>query len=126
MRQISLFHVPKTVRSQVERGSFYLPRHTKTVIRFPLLSDIEKEARDSFKDVGHGFWGNTKDPLCKTIAQRLLTAYEAQGCNMSLKVHFLHSDVDCFPENLGAYSEAQGERPVIARDDTKEDGTSTC
>jgi hypothetical protein len=29
---------------------------------------------------------------------------------MSLKVNFLHSYVDYFPENLGAYSEEQGER----------------
>ncbi|GBO41717.1 hypothetical protein AVEN_153954-1 [Araneus ventricosus] len=40
----------------------------------------------------------------------MLTAYKAQGCKMSLKVHFLHSHIDCFPENLGAYSEEQGER----------------
>ncbi|GBL96573.1 hypothetical protein AVEN_207759-1 [Araneus ventricosus] len=29
---------------------------------------------------------------------------------MSLKVHFLHSHIDCFPQNLEAYSEEQGER----------------
>ncbi|GBN14150.1 hypothetical protein AVEN_229805-1 [Araneus ventricosus] len=27
-----------------------------------------------------------------------------------LKIHFLHSHIDCFPEDLGAYSEEQGER----------------
>ncbi|GBM80078.1 hypothetical protein AVEN_21795-1 [Araneus ventricosus] len=70
----------------------------------------ENEAWDSFKDVVHRFLDNTKDPLYKTIAQRMLTTYEAQGCKMILKVHFLHSHVDCFPENLGTYSEEQGER----------------
>ncbi|GBL96009.1 hypothetical protein AVEN_199970-1 [Araneus ventricosus] len=40
----------------------------------------------------------------------MLTAYEAEGYKMGLKVHFLHSYIDCFPENLGAYSEEQGER----------------
>ena len=40
----------------------------------------------------------------------MLISFEAQGCNMSLKVHFLHSDVNYFPENLGAYSENQVER----------------
>ena len=29
---------------------------------------------------------------------------------MSYKVHFLHSHLDNFPENLGDYSEEQGER----------------
>ena len=29
---------------------------------------------------------------------------------MSVTVHFLHSHLDYFPENLGAFSEEQGER----------------
>ena len=29
---------------------------------------------------------------------------------MSIKVHFLHSHLDRFPDNLGCYSEEQGER----------------
>ena len=32
------------------------------------------------------------------------------GCRMSLKMHFLHSHLDLFPENLGAVSDEQGER----------------
>jgi hypothetical protein len=32
----------------------------------------------------------------------LLTAYKAKRCNTSLKVHFLDSHLDFFPENLGA------------------------
>ncbi|GBM67403.1 hypothetical protein AVEN_233587-1 [Araneus ventricosus] len=40
----------------------------------------------------------------------MLIAYEAQGCKMSSKAHFLHSHIDCFPENLGAYNEEQGAR----------------
>ncbi|KAJ8703707.1 hypothetical protein PYW08_016961 [Mythimna loreyi] len=60
----------------------------------------------------------------------MLAAYEAQGCKMSLKVHFLHSHIDYFPENLGAYSEEQGERftrmCVISREGTKGDGMSLC
>nr|CAH7763855.1 unnamed protein product [Callosobruchus chinensis] len=31
-------------------------------------------------------------------------------CNMSLKVHFLHSHLDFFPENLGAVSDEHIER----------------
>ncbi|GBL75052.1 hypothetical protein AVEN_243838-1 [Araneus ventricosus] len=62
------------------------------------------------KNVAHRFLENTNDPLYKTIAQCILTTYEAQGCKMSLKVPFLHSEIDCFPENLGAYCEEQDER----------------
>jgi hypothetical protein len=32
------------------------------------------------------------------------------GVNMSLKIHFLHSHLDFFPENLGSTSDEQGER----------------
>ncbi|UYV67412.1 hypothetical protein LAZ67_5000499 [Cordylochernes scorpioides] len=34
----------------------------------------------------------------------------ALGCNMSLKIHFLHSHLDFFPDNLGAVSDEHGER----------------
>ncbi|GBM59799.1 hypothetical protein AVEN_14381-1 [Araneus ventricosus] len=32
------------------------------------------------------------------------------GCNMSLKIHFLHSHLEFFPENLGSASDERGER----------------
>ncbi|GBN73138.1 hypothetical protein AVEN_9663-1 [Araneus ventricosus] len=32
------------------------------------------------------------------------------GCNMSLKIHFLRSHLEFFPENLGSVSEEPGER----------------
>ena len=31
-------------------------------------------------------------------------------CRLSLKMHFLHSHLEFFPENLGAVSDEQGER----------------
>ncbi|GBN14284.1 hypothetical protein AVEN_43807-1 [Araneus ventricosus] len=74
------------------------------------LGGNDKETWDSFKDVVHRVLENTKDPLYKTIVQHMLAAYEARGCKMSLKVHFLHSHIDYFQENLGAYSEEQSER----------------
>ncbi|CAH2105278.1 unnamed protein product [Euphydryas editha] len=40
----------------------------------------------------------------------LLRNYHAMGVNMSLKIHFLHSHVDFFSENLGAVSDEQSER----------------
>lgn len=32
------------------------------------------------------------------------------GCRQSLKIHLLHSHLDFFPENLGDFSDEQGER----------------
>ena len=36
--------------------------------------------------------------------------YRELGCNMSLKIHFLDSHLDFFPNNLGAVSDEHGER----------------
>jgi hypothetical protein len=40
----------------------------------------------------------------------LVQSYKAMGCNMPLKVHFLDSHLEFFPENLGAVKDKQGER----------------
>ena len=41
------------------------------------------------------------------------------GCNMSLKIYFLESHLDIFPENLGEVSDEHGERfsqDIMARE----------
>jgi hypothetical protein len=40
----------------------------------------------------------------------LVQSYNATRCNMSVKVHFLDSQFDLFPENRGAVSNIRGER----------------
>ena len=44
------------------------------------------------------------------IVQKLLESFKALGCNMSIKLHFLHCHLASFQENLGAVSEEQGEQ----------------
>ena len=39
----------------------------------------------------------------------MLNNFQKLGCQMSIKVHFLHSHLDFFPLNLGAVSEEQPE-----------------
>ena len=56
------------------------------------------------------FLSNTKSPNYKELVKNLLCAFQKLGFNMSVKIHFLHSHLDYFPENLGAMSEEQGER----------------
>jgi len=49
----------------------------------------------------------------KTIIDRLadlVQSYKDMGCNMSLKVHFLYSHSDFFPEYLGAVSDEHRQR----------------
>ena len=42
--------------------------------------------------------------------KELLQKFHDLGCNMSLKIHFLHSHLDFFPKNCGAVSDEHGER----------------
>lgn len=74
------------------------------------MTDPQREGWIAVKEVVEKFLGNNKDPNYKQIFKGLLKAFQALGCLMSLKVHFLHSHLDYFPENLGDVSEEQGER----------------
>ena len=40
----------------------------------------------------------------------MLTNFKEVGCLMNLKLQFLDSHIEYFPENLGDFSEEQGER----------------
>ena len=40
----------------------------------------------------------------------MLQAYQDLGCRMSVKIHFLHSHLDFFLDNLGDVSDEHGER----------------
>ena len=40
----------------------------------------------------------------------MLACFEALGCRMSLKVHFLRTNLDYFAQNLGDMSEEHGKR----------------
>jgi hypothetical protein len=81
------------------------------------MQDNEKEAWDALRDVVLKVLGNQKDPNFKRIIRKMLAKFKDLGCSTSLKVHFLASHLDYFPENLGAVSEEQGER---FHQDTKE------
>uniref|UniRef100_A0A1B6BZC3 Uncharacterized protein n=1 Tax=Clastoptera arizonana TaxID=38151 RepID=A0A1B6BZC3_9HEMI len=70
----------------------------------------EKEALVSFKEVVTNFLRNSKDPEYVTIVANMLNKFEKLGCLMSLKIQFFNSHLDYFPENLGDFSEEQGER----------------
>lgn len=75
-----------------------------------MMNATEKEAWLAFKDVIAKFLGNRRDEDYRNIVSRLLEAFKKQGCNMSIKIHFLFSHLDQFPVNLGDVSDEQGER----------------
>jgi len=74
------------------------------------MTDLEKKAWQSFREVVTKFLENEKDAQYEQIVEDMLINFKNLGCLMSLKVHFLHSHLDYFPENLGDLSEEQGER----------------
>ena len=74
------------------------------------MLEEEKEAWTVFVDVVRNFLGNRKAENYEELVRRLLRSYQQLGCNMSIKVHFLFSHLEQFPDNLGDYSDEQGER----------------
>ena len=74
------------------------------------MNSNELTAWNSFKDVVKNFLGNHKAPNYRELVRKMLSAFGKLGANMSIKVHFLFSHLDRFPDNLGDYSEEQGER----------------
>ncbi|UYV78673.1 hypothetical protein LAZ67_16002341 [Cordylochernes scorpioides] len=74
------------------------------------LNEVEAAAWNSIRNVCKNFLGSVKVENYRDIFNDLLIFYKALGCNMSLKIHFLHSHLDFFPDNLGAVSDEHGER----------------
>jgi len=73
------------------------------------LNETERNAWLSFKRICKDFLGNHKAENHQDVVQDLLTSYKAMGCNMSLKIHFVESHFDFFPESLGKVSDEHGE-----------------
>ena len=74
------------------------------------LQGYEKTAWDSFKFAVKGFLGNRRAQNYEELVNNLSQSYQKIGCNMSPKIHFLHSHFDFFPENYGAVSDEHGDR----------------
>lgn len=74
------------------------------------LNTIECKAWTSFVQVVKNFLGKHKADNYATLVKDMLTNFQKLGCNMSIKVHYLHSCLDRFPDNLNDLSEEQGER----------------
>ena len=65
-----------------------------------LLNLKELRAWKAFKSVCGGFLGNTCIPDYQACIEKLLKSYEDMGCQMSCKIHFLHSHLNFFPPDL--------------------------
>jgi hypothetical protein len=74
------------------------------------MNQLEKKAWQSFRNIVEYFLGSSRMSDYKDIVQNLLENLKNLGCNMSLQLHFLHSHLDYFAQNLGSVSEEHGER----------------
>jgi len=64
----------------------------------------------SYVSVIREFLGNTKASNYRNLVDVMLQNFQALGARMSIKLHYLFSHLDYFPENPGDVSEEQGER----------------
>ena len=99
---------PRLSEAKLKEGIFNGPQ-IRDLIKDKLLQGDEKAAWDSFKLVVKGFLGNRRAKNYEEFVNNLLQSYQKLGCNISLKIHFLHSRLDFFPENPGAVSDEHEE-----------------
>lgn len=74
-----------------------------------MMNEIEKIQGQFFKCVTGNFLRNKKNPNNKNIVEKLLENFKNLGCNMSVKMFFLHSYIDYVPKNLRHYRDEHGE-----------------
>lgn len=104
---------PGLSEAKIKAGIFNGPdirRLMKDANFITKMTNKEKSAWVSFKDVVNNFLGNYKHPDYKNIVKKMLKNLRSINVSVSYKLHFLNAHLDDFPENLGAVSEEQGER----------------
>ena len=70
----------------------------------------ERAAGCSYVSVIREFLGDTKASNYRNLVDVMLQNFQALGARMSIKLHYLFSHLDYFPETLGDVSEEQRER----------------
>jgi len=68
-----------------------------------------KGSMEIIQKITTNFLGNLKAINYRDMVADLVQTYKAMGCNMSLKVNFVDSHLDFFPENLRSVSNEHGQ-----------------
>jgi len=87
---------------KIKAGVFDGPQ-IRTLVRdqaFVQAMNDKKAAWLSFEDVIKNFLGNKNAKNHKDLVGNMLSAFYDLGCKMSIKVHFLFSYLEKFPNNL--------------------------
>ena len=74
------------------------------------MNEVELEAWKVFVLVVKNFFGNNMARNYAELVNNILTAFRNLGCNMNVKMPYLFSHMDRFPENQGSMSDELGER----------------
>ena len=86
----------------------------KDLIFDKVLTTNKKIAWLSFKNVITNFLGKHQSQDCEDMIQELMQNFQALGTRLSIKMHFLNSHLDYFPDNCGKYSEERV-RDIVTR-----------
>ena len=104
---------PEISEAKLKKGIFIGPQIRQLIKDREFssrMASVELTAWNSFVEVVHNFLRNSKSDDYENLVRQMIRNFQALGCRMSVKLHFLDSHLDYFPANLGAYSEEQGER----------------
>lgn len=104
---------PALSDAKIKEGVFIGPDVKKLIDDHSFVTTLnltEKEAWMAFVAVTTNFVGNYRSPDFQEKIKKTLESYHKIGCNMSLKMHFLHSHYSFFPDNMGFVSDEHGER----------------
>ena len=104
---------PKIRKAKKKDGIFVGPQITQIFKDQDIstkLNSTNRRGWKAFEKVCSNFTGNEKAENYSETVQKLISSHSAVGCNMSLKLHFLHSLLNFFPDNIGAVSDEYDER----------------
>lgn len=74
------------------------------------MNKVESNAWCSFVHVVQNFLGKREAKNYVKLVEEMLSNFNKLSCNMSIKIHYLQSHLDRFPENLVDFSKEHGER----------------
>ena len=104
---------PSITSEKIKAGIFTGPQIRKLMADKTFeesMIETELQAWTAFRNVVENFLGNKKAANYSVLIDEMLESFKLLGCNMSVKVHFLHAHLNYFPDNLGDFTEEHGER----------------
>ena len=124
---------PRLSEAKIKRVFFFVGPQIRKLFRDDMFNHLlqgdEKKAWDAVRLVSTNFLGNIGAENYKELIEDM-SLYRTLGCNMSLKIHMLHSHLDFFPDNCNMVSYEHGElfmrKLQRRRNDIRKSGPLPC